>query len=155
MLWLDILCHQVDLTVLEIGYILLSCWLEGSHRVSSNRLLSKVLITLYNLIVSPYYWRHNLHKSLNMVKLSGVQLEALFLLTCIHSTRRCFVSYQRRKVITNSIQLQTLRPPKPVFLSGWMTFSQGSPTAIRKHGYLHYDLLQWKNYSYEVATKII
>lgn len=41
---------------------------------------------------------------------AGAQVEASPLLTSVHGARRYYINYQRRKVIINLTQLQTLQP---------------------------------------------
>lgn len=98
---LGILCHQVKPPVTRIGYILLNCGQKYLIDTSKYKLLSRLLVILYTLIVRPYYWCYQ-----TWGNWAGAQLEALPYWLVFMVLENILAYYQRRKVIISITQLQ-------------------------------------------------
>lgn len=75
----EVICHQEMSPVWGMGYILFSHWPKGPRENPNPkhlRLLPRLLVALYNLMVRPYYGRHHLCILVDIEKLSWCLIRA-------------------------------------------------------------------------------
>lgn len=112
-------CSEIESKKFSGKWSILQCqeWVTYSsiiyHRVSWNyprhhRLLSTLLVALYNLMIRPYCWRQHLLMSSNLEKLNQFLIKS-FVFTHCHSWYWKAFCYQRRKITLKITQSQTLQ----------------------------------------------